>query len=575
MKKFLSAFLCVLLMGVFCVGAACTPKRNDNESSRPENLDKLTVIKVQNFPGGIGSKWLNNAAKRFEAQYKEHSFEEGKKGVYIDVYPSAPDSSTLNTSAYHIVFDERYSNVYSLAETNMILDLNDLMTDKSSDGKSIEERINPANLESLKGPDGKYYALPHYEWFPGLTYDKDSFDKNKWYIAKDSSNGKELTNQYGTVYLVKDLSADKSCGPDGVYGTEDDGLPSSLQEMLVLCGQIKKVTGIGPFTMSGAYLYYSNYLAEGLWAALAGSEELRAVYDLQGDVDVVTGFTDEDLFKGVSGIKKPVVTKTTINDSNGRLAFQSAARYYALAFIEALYKEGFFSDEVKGSESHTAAQKSFINGGIDSSMPDRAFLIEGSYWYNESVDADNFSEYYAMTGKETREVRYMSLPTKLEGSATVSSSGVRKQSLIDNGIAYAYINARYKNNTELIEACKEFLKFLYTDSELKEFTALTGVTRPLDYSLSKDQYNGLSSYQQKVYEMSRSSDILYFGSKNQVFKANQSALKIHFSAPIMQPKINNTDYKSCFEALAGNNTARQIFETTNFSEADWNAILGK
>lgn len=45
------------------------------------------------------------------------------------------------------------------------------MTEIDADGKTLESKIDDTTLESLKGSDGKYYALPHYEWFPGVTYD--------------------------------------------------------------------------------------------------------------------------------------------------------------------------------------------------------------------------------------------------------------------------------------------------------------------------------------------------------------------------------------------------------------------
>ena len=391
-------------------------------------------------------------------------------------------------------------------------------------------------------------------------------------IAKDAENGKLIENKDGSLDLRTSASATKSCGPDGKPNTDDDGLPSSLEELLILSGELKNKTGAGPFTVTGANLYYTNYLVEGLWASLAGSEELKAVYGFNGSVDVVIGYTDENLFKGIDYIKKPIVTKTTITNKNGNLALKSAARYYATAFIEILHKEGFFSD-ISSSVSHTGAQKNFINGGVRTNSV-RAFLVDGSYWYNESVDQGNFKDYTTMTGKTARGVRFMSLPVTATGSVTPSETAT-KPSLIDNGIAYAYINARYSDKTDIVKACKTFLKFLYSDAELKEFTALTGVTRPLTYSLTEAQYNKLPEYQQKVYDLSRNSDILYFGSENPIFKNNQQTFKIHFSSQIMNPTINNTQYKSYYEAIKGGSTSKKVFEATVITDEVWNNIVNK
>lgn len=584
MKKLISGILCaVMLLALAACNGGGGGTSNGNSTSSPsgdsgrfpDSAKTKTVLNVQNFPGGIGTEWLRKAAVRFEEANKDKHYEGDKTGVYVNVVASQPDSNSLAGSAYHVIFDERYTSVYSIAKNNTVISLDDIMTEVGADGKSLESKIDPATLEGLKGPDGKYYALPHYEWFPGVTYDKGAFDKNNWYIAKDAANGGAVTNKFGTIYLAKNKE-DRSCGPDGVYGTDDDGLPTSLKELLVLCGEIKKKTKDGPFTLTGAHLYYSNYLEEALWAALAGKDELRAVYDLSGSVDVVTGYSEtEELFYTGSGIKKPIVETKTINKDNGNLAFESAARYYAVSFIEVLKKEGFFHSDINKTKSHIEAQNSFIYGGTDSQTPPRAFLIEGSYWYNESVEANNFENYSDVTDESEKDARFMSLPTSLDVSATpvATEADAIKPSLIDGAVAYAYINAKYKNETGVIDAYKDFLKFLYSDAELRAFTAMTGVTRPIDYTLSTAEYNGLSVYQQKVYELSRKSDVLYFSSANPVFKANQSALKVHFSARIMQPKINNVQYESCYQALAANKTAAQIFDATKFTSEEWTRIL--
>lgn len=570
-----------VLLGALSVAslAACGPKGpvgggNSNDRT-PDNVEDMTVIKVQNFTGGIGIQWLYNAADRFQAANVNTSFEDGKTGIYVDVSPTQPDSTNLSSSGYHIVFDERYSNIYSLAQKGDILDISDLLTEEDANGKSLESRIDDKNLESLKGADGKYYALPHYEWFPGLIYDKEAFDAEGWYLAKDATNGKKYDCKYGTQYFVRNSSSQKSCGPDGVYGTEDDGLPSSLQEMLVVCAYIAR-GDMKPFTLTGGYDYYANYLVEGLWASLAGYDELSAIYNLSGEVEVVTGYLDEPLFQGIDYIKKPTTETVTITDKTGYLAFESAARYYATAFVEVIYKEGWFTAEATDPNvSHLGAQEKFINGGMDSTTPARAFLIEGSYWYNEAVEAKAFDDYFIMTEKTTRDVRFMSLPTSVSASVEPKAEGEapNKVTLLDNGIAYAYINARFKDDEDIVKACKDFLRFVYSDAELREFTAMTGITRPIAYELSSGEMARLSSYQKSVYAMSQASDTLYFGSQNEVFKRNQAALKLHFSAQILRPVFDNTTYSGYFSAILAGKTAEDIFEETAFGKNVWSGIV--
>ena len=238
-----------------------------------------------------------------------------------------------------------------------------------------------------------------------------------------------------------------------------------------------------------------------------------------------------------------------------------------------MMNEGFFASEVSSQDQHTAVQKKFIDGGLDDrNHKPRAFLLEGSYWYNESVDVDNFGEYNKKKPDDAgeREVRYMRLPVLVNGSVEAKADGAEadKATLLDNGIAYAYINANIKNNTQLVEACKEFLKFLYSDEELRKFTACTGITRPVEYELDSSELNRLSGYQRDVYNLSRKSDILYYGSSVQEIKSNLSALKIHFSSPVMHPSIGS-EYTSYLAAVYAGKTSQEIFNATKFNHSTW------
>lgn len=575
MKKIIA-----LLISIVCLfsTSACTSTRNGDIP------DNVTVIKVDNFTGGIGVEWLRKAARRFEEANAETVFEEGKQGVYVDISTVQPDPATISTSGYHIFFDERYSNIYDLAQTGKIVNINDIVTGKDKDGnvlseymdgdKSLESRIYASVREGLKWSDGEYYAVPHYEWFPGLIYDREAFDYYNWYFAKDAANGKQVGNPatYGTAYFVKNASSEKSCGPDGIYGNDDDGLPSSLKEMIILCSVINEYTR--PFTLTGMYPYYATYLLQGLWAALAGKEELRALYDMTGTVNVVTGYTNELLFPGTkSTAKKPTVEAVSINKDNGYLAYKSAARYYATAFIDVITKEGWVSNEATmPNMSHVETQKSFIYGGLNSQNPRRAFLIEGSYWYNESVASNNFSEYFALArDKEERDVRFMPLPTTLDTPVTEENG---KPSLIDDGLAYAYINARFKNNKAIIEACKAFLSFVYSDAELREFTALTGITRPIDYTLSPSERERLSPYQQSVYDLARSADVFYYSSDNELFKRNQTTLKVSLGSDMFKPTQGNIQYVSHYVIFKDTSvTVDSVFDLA-FTKSEWESIIG-
>lgn len=80
MKKIFSGILCALLaFGL----VACGGSGNNSGSSVPADLDTKTVIKVQNFPGGIGSNWLYKAAERFQEQYKTNILKMAKRAFTL------------------------------------------------------------------------------------------------------------------------------------------------------------------------------------------------------------------------------------------------------------------------------------------------------------------------------------------------------------------------------------------------------------------------------------------------------------------------------------------------------------
>lgn len=559
-----------LIAITLCIASLCVATGCGNNSVN----DNKTIIRVDNFTGGIGVQWLKDAAARFEIANAETEFEAGKKGVTVDISTISPEPSTISTSGYHIFFDERFSNIFELSLTGKLVPLDDVIQSEDKNGKTLESKIYSNVLDGLKGNDGKYYALPHYEWFPGVTYDRETFDFYDWYFAKDAENGKPYNSKYGSALFIKNADSEKSCGLDGVYGTEDDGLPTSLTELIVLCSKISERTR--PFMLTGMYPYYANYLVQGLWASLAGKEEMRALYDMTGKVEVVTGYSNEPLLSGINYVKKPITEIVEINKDNAHLAFNSAARYYACAFIKILTEEGWFSNEAtQGNMSHVETEKVFIFGGINSQTERRAFLIEGSYWYNESVASNNFAEYFQIAkGKTTRDVRFMPLPSSLD--KTVEEGKARddgKVSLIDNGIAYAYINARYQDDENIIKACKEFLKFVYSDEELRAFTASTGITRPINYELSESEFNGLSDYQKSVYKLARNSNILYFSSANDAFKRNQGSLKVQPGSAFLKPVLDGKLYQSYYPAFReGKYSVEKVF-TPAFTSEVWSGMI--
>ena len=218
MKKIIVLCLCALSV------LTLTSCRDKNQVPGGEVIDKdKTQLYVTNYDGGIGTEWLYAVKKVYEEKNADVSWEEGKTGVQIIVDPVKNNGyhmiNTFDGSGIDILFNQniRYN---SWVVKNLFLDITDVVESTcEGESRSIEEKLYPAQKDFLKKND-KYYALPHYTGFSSVIYNVDLFEKKRLYFA-DYSYDIEETDE-GFILTKNDK---KSCGPDGVYGTIDDGLP--------------------------------------------------------------------------------------------------------------------------------------------------------------------------------------------------------------------------------------------------------------------------------------------------------------------------------------------------------------
>lgn len=566
MKKMMKKAVAILIAAICACGCFAGCGRNSNG-------DK-TTISVINFDGGVGSAWLENAARRYEKLHENDVYEDGKVGVYIDIEKSMNTmSSTMNTSATDIYFDEANANLGSLIPSGYLLDIDDIVKEKNDtrDGQpiSIEDKIFDLSKGVLKGNDGHYYALPHYTWYPGLTYDVETFDYYGFYIAKPgATSATQYTSKFGTCSFTN-VAADKSCGNDGVYGTADDGMPSSLTELIVLCSYMKK-SGVTPFIVAGAYPQYANYLVEGLWTSLAGNE-MDICYTFDGETQLVTGFKSDEYLFGTDYIPAPLTSTEIVTEKTGYKAYDQVTRYYATSFLKMIEAEGWFSNSsTTGTVYHTDAQSEFIFGGTNN-KPRIGMMIEGSYWYNESVACENFEDYYALTEKTDRDLKWMPLPTSFDTPATEGNG--RTYKVLETGISFAFINANVTKKGEKFTAlCKDFFQFLYSDAELKAMTVESGSARGLDYSLDDSDYDALSGFQRSVWDLRENAEVLYCGADNKTFNNSFMNFKLNMFTPVFQPTVSGTRYTNILAAIRGGKTVTDIFEATRMTAGSWSSL---
>lgn len=576
--KILKKIMGLVLSGMMMF-SVCSCGNNNSTSSK-------TLIKVFAWDGGFGTQWLEEAMIRFEEKNANVEYESGKKGVEF-VRPitksKSSDASTMNTSGTDLYFNGDTASAKELAQKEFLACLDDIILPKDEvrDGKniSIEDKIHPTFRTMLKANDGKYYALPYASYHNGVTYDKTLFDNMCFYIADPVANGENTADDlvewtaFGTtINLVASLDVKKSCGADGAYGTADDGFPTSITELLAFCDYIH-YKGISPFHFTGANPGYTRLLSEALALQLSTVEEVNATLNFTGTVNYVAGYKDEPLFEDIDYIKKPNVQSAEIKESNGYLTTKLASDYYGMAFINIAYKEGWFSNAaLQSTISHLDAQSLFLTNGYNSGQNSTkyAMMIEGSYWMTEATENGKHKDYekiaslYNLSGE--RDVRWMPLPVSVDTVIDKEGEGVTRLSTISTRKCFVYMNKRSLNKAGTAKACKEFLKFLYSDVELENYTVSSGIIKTaMDYKVSPEKLNNLSIFQKSVFELIEDTEAIVMATENKLYNDNFTA----FTQRTFFPTIDGKYHNSVLEAFKSGYSVDKVFDAIAYDETKW------
>ncbi|MBQ7913647.1 MAG: hypothetical protein IJ506_02460 [Clostridia bacterium] len=573
MKK--KQFLALALGGMMAFGTVAAGCGDTGASN-----GKTTELRVTLSSGGIGSQWLQNAMDRFEKLKANESYAEGKTGVkFKEPIEAVTPPTDLSTEANHIFFVEQKDRVTVEAANGTWMDLTDVIQSKEyetrdSEAISIEDKLTPTVRSTLKIGD-KYYGLPHYEYYGGLTYDIDLFegkrngarddDGQKLYLAAEgASDTTEYTSQkFGcTIHLVNDLS-DKSCGPDGQFDTVDDGLPTSYAEFFTLCEYMQE-EGWQPVQMTGMHINYSNLFMMGVWAQLAG-DRMTTYFSLDGEIEVVTGETEENLFPGIDYIKKPKTELVTVADTvNTQAVFNMVERYYAQAVLTIIEREGFFSDDANTETvDHHDTHYNYLLSGFDTTYPVTPFLIEGSFWHNESkLNGDFDLFYYDYNYVKSRNVGWMSLPVTMDETIEENDEKAHAIVLPDIAGAWCYANAKYEKDPELSAAIKDFIAFLYSDAELSHFTAETGLARSVDYQLLETDEDSMPEFYKNLWQARVDGTVIINGSTATAYEEISGELRL--SPPYYWHGFTGSSSENLLKMLRANKSKKlwDIFKDT-------------
>lgn len=566
MKRNKTKFLALGLAAVLSVGVAAGC--GNGNIGKDEDSSKITQISFRQWGGTASSTdWLQQAADRFAAEKANEPYESGKKGVKVEISTNKDSDYTSSIPDYDILMDENEANIYDMQTRGYLADIDDLV-------KRLQSKIEPQLLPKLKGADGKYYGLPHYSYDISISYNVDLFKTENLYIA---APGEESVVNYKSsllpassagVNFVFNENTKKSCGPNGIPNDYDDGLPSSLEEFIVLCDYIKNKKQINPFSISditgGAN--YAFMLIESLWAGMVGTDAMKATTCNFTDAEVEVVKEGALSYDGTllnTGIKMPQTETVVLSDGNGYRMYDMSARYYALSFLELAKNKGWFKNQ---QMTNTKAQEFFVLGNYNANDNDRcAMLVDSTFWYGESVSGGTLTKYKSLSGGKEANVSMMPMPVQLTGQVTEGNG--KKPTVIDTS-ATVFVNKRVEKNEGLFRAVKEFIEFLYSDAELKAFTETSKLTMNLKYDYDK---SSLGNFYAGVLEIEKAAgDKVYAASDNIKFSKNRSSFSL-----IWGGKLNyfGSYHNGSYAALMGGETAASIFTQTRRAKvADWESL---
>ena len=535
-----------------------------------EAADKSkTQLYVATFDGGFGSSWMDAIEKRFEEKYANVSFEPGKVGVQIIAKPEREltNETLVNklSGMDHEIFFTEAINYYELQSRGLLYDISEAITKpinydfvtgavdaNDPESKSIQDKMTIGAHKEYFGANGQYYGLPFYEATYGIIYDIDLFEKNKLYFRED-----------GTDFIRKSTEK-RSKGPDGEFGTSDDGLPATYEDFFKLCDYMVNMK-ITPITWNGVSPYI-NALIESLQADYEGEEQMRLNYTSSG--------TATNLVKEFDAEGNPVLESADITQENGYLTWtRQVGKYYGLEFVEQLTSNTNYYDIGKVTSSgymQTDAQNAVIMDKFIQGKKPVAMLIDGSWWLNEAKSSFAAAEqrFGAEAGMADRKFGLMSLP-----KATESKVG-EKYSVMEVNSSICFVRGNVDKKKDAL--IKEFIQFCHTDQSLSEFTSITYTTKPFAYEMSSEQLNGMPYWGQEMYKLHKEKAYVSSYSTSAIYKKNASRYTQLWEGTMFKSQIGDKSYTAVATAMIplGNNkviSAKDYFEglAVGISESEW------
>ncbi len=521
-KRFMSVMLvCILVLSLALVSGCSVGPEGD------EQIDETrTQLYVYTYDGGYGSDWLYAVKRRFEELHKDDELETGKKGIQVYVTAQKVGVGQLLNQVLddrHEIYFSEYADYYSYRALGILGDITEAVTrplTEYGETRSIENKLTKEQQEyySVDGDDGKehFYGLPHYSGYSGLTYNKALFDSKMYYFA--DSRGSALEDRF-----IASAADKKSAGPDGVYKTEDDGLPATYEEFFTLCEWISK-NGDTPVNWNGYdYNNYLGHLLDALVADYEGLDQMKLQFTLNGTAkDLGTVNASGEFVKDAADL--------TITASNGYELGRQAGRYYALKFLQELITTDKYhnSNAFNSGYSQINAQEDFLYGGEDGKTKPVAMLLDGIWWMSEATTTfntmvDSMGQDYS---KMNRDFRFMPLPNASDAKTNEKAEG-RKTLLYDHQRSICFMKANVPEFK--CELALDFIRFVNSDESLVEFTQIVNAPKALEYKMTDEQMEGMTEFGKSIVRMRENSEVIYPYSGSNDYLARSSVITVSSS----------------------------------------------
>lgn len=457
MKKILTTILTILT--VFSLSACIGEKEQINSGDKE-------IIYVSLFSGGFGTTWMDALLEEYNKTSENYMFKRVTDNKYS--VEDITDRVSTGVNDASIYFADS-SDIDELIAGEYLIKLNDIW-DSTENGKTLYDRVWDSELfqRAYADKNGNLFAIPFSQGVCGVVYDHDLFSQLNLFLT-DSSTANGLSK-----------------GIDGVEGTYDDGLPTTMKEFDSMISKLSRASVI-PFIYSDLY----------------ANDMLMPICDIVwGQYDGKTNYTNTLLFDGP--YTSPSTGKVTqLTPEEGYIVYTeniSEGRLKAIEFLNNyLINTGYICKGIDGY-NHTDTEGKFILSHNDTPI---AMIFDGFWWENEGRDyfvideSKNGADY----GYGKRDFRIMPIPA-YDGHAS-ESEGKFYLPTNSNGSAFG-IKTGDENKDKAI---KDFLLNFTKRDTLALFSKYNSTILPYDYEMTEEEIVQMTKFGQNFYEVIHSDNV--------------------------------------------------------------------